>query len=128
MELLCPASSISTSAAAPPSATPLDSPLQDGGEALPAELKEVTEEIGVFADDDEDEEEPSEKDTEPGPGTLREGRVVGIIRKGRREFCGSLRPIDRLKGRTLLPMLSICLLYPFSISLFLLFPTCCSFP
>lgn len=68
-----------------------------------ADLKEVDEEPEAFADEAEEDVE-GEPDPAPGldsqgaPDSPREARVVGIIRRGRREFCGTLRPIDKLKG------------------------------
>lgn len=68
-----------------------------------ADLKELDEEAEAFADDSG---EDAAEEAHPDPNSEshgsadspRESRVVGIIRRGRREFCGTLKPVDRLKG------------------------------
>lgn len=71
----------------------------EGAPEVSAELQEVNEEAEAFADEADDAEDVApEPESAQSSGTLREARVVGIIRRGRREFCGTLKPIDKLKG------------------------------
>ncbi|OEH75169.1 RNB family domain-containing protein [Cyclospora cayetanensis] len=89
------------SAADPRPEVPQAPPVEEGGAGLSAELKEVNEEADLFADDGGEGEVETVKDPEtnkPSCSSLREGRVVAIIRRGRREFCGTLRPIDEVKA------------------------------
>ncbi|KAL8436134.1 hypothetical protein ACSSS7_001948 [Eimeria intestinalis] len=91
------------------------------GYDVSADLKDVDEEADVFPDEDGEATPATATPATATPATatpatataatataatvaaaaaapLREGRIVGIIRRGRREFCGTLKPIDDLKG------------------------------
>lgn len=70
--------------------------------SVPADLEELDEEAEAFADEEGNAESGAESSegemASPASSAIREGRVVGIIRRGRREFCGTLKPIDKLKA------------------------------
>ncbi|KAL8272182.1 hypothetical protein Esti_003910 [Eimeria stiedai] len=69
-----------------------------------ADLKDVDEEAEAFPDEDGEATAAAATAAaaaRAAEAPLREGRVVGIIRRGRREFCGTLKPIDDLKGLSL---------------------------